>query len=67
MWQRIETFSRRESVSGALPPRVILAVGKQLRVSEELLDDSDAGELYVYKKTMSARALLKRLEHSERA
>ena len=39
-----------------------LAVGKQLRVSEELLGDDDAGEVYVYKRSPSPRAVLERLE-----
>jgi len=37
-------------------------VSKQLRVSEELLGEEDAGELYVYKRTISPREVLDRLE-----
>ena len=40
---------------------MLLAVPKQLRVSEEVLGDDDAGEVYVYRATMSPRAVLERL------
>ena len=53
---------RVELVREGFPARLILAVGKHLRVSEEVLDEDDAGELYVYKATMSPRAILERLE-----
>ncbi|MBI4699676.1 MAG: DUF790 family protein [Deltaproteobacteria bacterium] len=56
VWQRIETIRR------GFPGRIILAVGKQLRVSDELLGEEDAGELYVYRTTPSAREILRRLE-----
>jgi predicted nuclease of restriction endonuclease-like RecB superfamily len=57
VWQRIETIAR-----GSMPARLILAVSKQLRVSEELLGEQEAGELYVYRTRMSPRAILDRLE-----
>jgi len=57
VWQRVETIRK-----GGFPSRIILAAGKHLRVSEEVLDDGDAGELYVYKQTMRPRAILERLE-----
>ena len=56
VWQRVELLRK-----GGFPGRILLAVGKQLRVSEEVLGDEDAGELYVYKPTMSPRAILERL------
>jgi hypothetical protein len=37
-------------------------VGKQLRVSEDSLDESHAGELYVYRTSLQARAVLDRLD-----
>lgn len=55
VWQRIETIRR------GFPGRIVLAVGKQLRVSEELLDESEAGELYVYRTSMQPKAVLERL------
>lgn len=56
VWQRIETIRR------GFPGRILLAVGKQLRVSEELLDESEAGELYVYRASILPKAILERLE-----
>jgi hypothetical protein len=51
---------------GGLPCRILLAVGKQLRVSEEVLGEEEAGELYVYKGTISPRAVLERLDGEKR-
>lgn len=56
VWQRVETIAR------GFPARIILAVGKHLRVSEEVLDEQEAGEIYVYRTKMSAKAILARLE-----
>ena len=55
VWQRIETLEK------AFPARLILAVGKQLRVSQEMLEDNESGELYVYKGSMRPRVVLARL------
>lgn len=56
VWQRVETIRR------GLESKLILAVGKQLRVSEDVLDESDAAEVYVYRQTMLPKAVLARLE-----
>lgn len=56
VWRRVEQIRR-----GGLKCRILLAVGKQLRVSEEVLGEEDAGEVYVYKATLSPRAVLERL------
>jgi predicted nuclease of restriction endonuclease-like RecB superfamily len=56
VWQRIETVRR------GFPGRIILAIGKQLRVSEEVLEESEAGELYVYRTSLQPRAVLERLD-----
>lgn len=56
VWQRIETIRR------GFPSRIILAVSKNLRVSEELLENADAGELYVYKASMRPKQILERLD-----
>jgi len=61
-WSRAAVFKRVEQVRRGLGGRVILAVGKHLRVSEELLGEEDAGEIHVYKTAISARAILERLE-----
>lgn len=58
VWQRIETIRR------GFPGRIVLAVGKHLRVSEELLDESEAGELYVYRTSLQPKAVLERLDAS---
>jgi predicted nuclease of restriction endonuclease-like RecB superfamily len=60
-WSRDAVWRRIELVREGFPARLILAVGKQLRVSEEVLGEDDAGELYVYKTIMSPRAVLGRL------
>jgi len=59
VWQRIELLRR------GFPARIILAAGKQLRVSEEVLGEEDAGELYVYKSAMSARVIRDRLDRKK--
>jgi uncharacterized protein len=61
-WSRNAVWQRIESIGRGFPGRIILAVGKQLRVSEEALADDEAGELYVYKDAMRPRAVLERLE-----
>lgn len=61
-WSRDAVWRRVELVRKDFPARILLAVGKQLRVSEEVLGEDDAGEIYVYRATMSPRAVLERLE-----
>jgi len=56
VWQRIETLSR------GFPARIILAVSKQLRVSEQAIEQGESGQVYVYGAKMSPRAILERLE-----
>ncbi len=56
VWQRVETLSR------GFPSRIILAVSRNLRVSEELLDADAPGEIYVYGQAMQPRAVLERLD-----
>lgn len=60
-WSRDAVWKRVELVRKGFPSRILLAVPKHLRVSEEVLGDEDAGELYVYRRTMSPRAVLERL------
>jgi predicted nuclease of restriction endonuclease-like RecB superfamily len=60
-WSRDAVWRRVELIRRGFPARILLAVGKQLRVSEEILTDADAGEIYVYGASMSPRALLDRL------
>ena len=56
MWRRVELIRK------GFPARILLAVGKQLRVSEDVLGEDEAGEIYVYRATMSPRAVLGRLD-----
>lgn len=60
-WSRAAVWQRVELLRKDFPSRILLAVGKQLRVSEEVLGEDDAGEIYVYKLTISPRAVLERL------
>ncbi len=61
-WSRAAVWKRVELVEAGLAHRIVFAVGQQLRVSEEALGDELPGALYVYKRTLSARAVLERVE-----
>jgi predicted nuclease of restriction endonuclease-like RecB superfamily len=61
-WSRDAVFRRIDMVRTGLPAPVLFAVGAHLRVSEQLLDDVMPGSLYVYKRTMSARAICAKLD-----
>lgn len=66
-WSRAAVWTRVEQIRrGALPVPLLLAVSKELRVSAEVLEEGDAGEVYVYKATLLPRAVLERLEKRER-
>lgn len=60
-WSRAAVWSRVELLRRGFPARLLLAVSKHLRVSEEVLGDDDAGEIYVYRSSMSPKAVLDRL------
>lgn len=67
-WSRAAVWTRVEQIRrGALPAPMLLAVSKELRVSSEVLEEHDAGEVYVYKATMLPRAVLERLEKRGKA
>jgi predicted nuclease of restriction endonuclease-like RecB superfamily len=61
-WSRDAVWKRIELVRKGFPGRILLAVGKQLRVSEAALEENDAGELVVFKSAISAKDVLARLE-----
>lgn len=61
-WSRDAVWKRVELVQAGLAHRIVFAVGQHLRVSEAALDGELPGALYVYKRTMSARAILERVE-----
>jgi predicted nuclease of restriction endonuclease-like RecB superfamily len=61
-WSRAAVWKRVEMVEAGLPHPIVFAVGKHLRVSEEVLGDDTPAALYVYARTMHARAVLERVE-----
>jgi len=64
-WSRSAVWTRVELIRKGFPARILLAVSKQLRVSEEVLGEEDAGEIYVYRASMSPRAVLDRLRKKQ--
>jgi predicted nuclease of restriction endonuclease-like RecB superfamily len=62
-WSRAAVWQRIELLRKGFGRRILLAVGKQLRVSEDLLADDPAGDIYVYRGAVSPRAILERLRH----
>jgi hypothetical protein len=65
-WSRSAVWKRIELVKAGLREKVVFAVSSRLRVSEEALGNDVPGALYVYKRTMSARAVLGRIERLAR-
>ena len=61
-WSRAAVWQRVELVQAGLGEAVLFAVSSRLRVSEEVLDADLPGALYVYKGTMSAKAIAERLD-----
>jgi hypothetical protein len=61
-WSRAAVWKRIEMVEAGLPHPMVFAVSKHLRVSEEVLSDEPNAALYVYARTMNARAVLERVE-----
>ena len=57
MWRRVELVWE-----SGLSHRILFAVSKHLRGSEEVLGDELPGALYVYKRVLNARAVLDRVE-----
>ncbi|HEX5656794.1 MAG TPA: DUF790 family protein [Polyangiales bacterium] len=61
-WSRDAVWKRVELAQQGLTQRVLFAVSSRLRVSEEVLGEQSTSELYVYKGSLSAREVLKRLD-----
>jgi predicted nuclease of restriction endonuclease-like RecB superfamily len=61
-WSREAVWKRIELVQKGFPHRLLLAAGKQLRVSEAALEESDSGALIVFKTAISAKDVLARLD-----
>jgi hypothetical protein len=65
-WSRAAVWQRIELVQAGLREKLVFAISSRLRVSEEALGDDMPGALYVYKRAMSARAVLERIERLAR-
>ena len=61
-WSRDAVWKRVELVEAGLAHRIVFAVGQHLRVSEAALDTELPAALYVYKRTMSAKAIVERVD-----
>jgi hypothetical protein len=61
-WSREAVWRRVDLVRAGLPHRILFAVSRDLRVSEDVLPEAASGALYVFTRTPSARAVLNRLE-----
>ena len=61
-WSRDAVWRRVEMAERGLPAPVLFAVSSRLRVSEAVLEESDHAALYVYKGSMSATQVQKRIE-----
>jgi hypothetical protein len=61
-WSRDAVFRRIEAAEKGLASPVLFVVSSRLRVSEELLDGSESGRLYVYKGKINPQALLRKAE-----
>jgi uncharacterized protein len=61
-WSRDAVWRRVELVQKGVGQKLLFAASQRLRVSEEVLADHPSGALYVYKGSLSAKAVLERLE-----
>jgi hypothetical protein len=61
-WSRAAVWRRVEQLQRGFPGRLIVAVSKKLRVSEEVLESREHGSIYVFSASMSAKEILARLE-----
>src|SRR5205823_607434 len=61
-WSRDAVWRRVELVERGLEQRIVFAVSTRLRVSEAALGGDLPGSLYVYKRVMSARTILERVD-----
>jgi predicted nuclease of restriction endonuclease-like RecB superfamily len=61
-WSREAVWRRVELVQAGLPYRILFAVPKRLRVSEEVLDDDLPGQLLVYSASIAPKVVAARLD-----
>jgi uncharacterized protein len=61
-WSRATVWKRIELAERGLGEKILFCVSSRLRVSEEVLDESDSAALYVYKGKMNPQALIRKAE-----
>jgi len=61
-WSRSAVWRRVELARRGLGVRLLFVVSSRLRVSEEVLDESEDAALYVYKGRINARSVLRQAE-----
>jgi predicted nuclease of restriction endonuclease-like RecB superfamily len=61
-WSREAVWRRVDLVRAGFPHRILFAVSRDLRVSEEILQDTSTAALYVFTRVLGARAILGRLD-----
>jgi uncharacterized protein len=62
-WSRAAIFTRVAQLERGGLPKLVLLAGKNLRVSEEIVDEASVGaSLYMFKTTISAREVLRRID-----
>jgi predicted nuclease of restriction endonuclease-like RecB superfamily len=61
-WSRSSVWKRVELAERGLGVKILFAVSARLRVSEEVLDESDSAALYVYKGKINPQALVRKVE-----
>jgi uncharacterized protein len=61
-WNREAVWRRVELVERGLTTKIVFAVSARLRVSEEVLGDTESAALYVYKGAINPKALQRKLE-----
>lgn len=66
-WSRDAVWRRVELVQRGLSAKLLFAASERLRVSEQVLADHPSGALYVYKSSLSAKAILDHLERLRQA
>lgn len=66
-WSRDAVWRRVEMVERGLSAKLLFAASERLRVSEQVLADHPSGALYVYKSSLSAKAVLDHLERLRQA
>jgi uncharacterized protein len=66
-WSRDAVWQRVEMVQKGLGKKLLFAASERLRVSEQVLADHPSGALYVYKNSLSAKAILQHLERLRQA